>query len=118
VNVAETVRTVRKTDQETLKPTPAQERTLEAVLWRCRTRSNTALEERITRSRQRSVSLRRDQQEAERKDLRAEMPAYASIHSHVLPDVLARLDRTYQAFFRRLSTGEKPGFPRFQGRNR
>src|SRR5262245_15766284 len=40
------------------------------------------------------------------------------MHSHVLQDVLARLDKTYQAFFRRVVTGEKPGFPRFQGRNR
>jgi putative transposase len=35
-----------------------------------------------------------------------------------LQDVLARLDKTYQAFFRRLQRGEKAGFPRFQGRNR
>jgi putative transposase len=35
-----------------------------------------------------------------------------------LQDVLARLDKTYQAFFRRLADGEKPGFPRFQGANR
>jgi putative transposase len=32
--------------------------------------------------------------------------------------VLARLDTTYQAFFRRLASGEQPGFPRFQGSNR
>jgi putative transposase len=36
----------------------------------------------------------------------------------VLQDVLARLDRTYQAFFRRLAAGEQPGFPRFYGRDR
>jgi putative transposase len=36
----------------------------------------------------------------------------------VLQDVLARLDKTYQAFFRRVQHGEKPGFPRFQGRDR
>jgi putative transposase len=36
----------------------------------------------------------------------------------VLQDVLARLDRTYQAFFRRLANGEQPGFPRFRGRTR
>jgi putative transposase len=46
------------------------------------------------------------------------MPEYAAIHSHVLQDVLARLDKTYQAFFRRLQRGEKAGFPRFKGRNR
>jgi putative transposase len=52
------------------------------------------------------------------KDLRAAFPEYAAIHSHVLQEVLARLDTTYQAFFRRLAAGKKAGFPRFQGRNR
>jgi putative transposase len=32
--------------------------------------------------------------------------------------VLARLDKTYQAFLRRVQRGEKAGFPRFKGRNR
>jgi IS605 OrfB family transposase len=31
---------------------------------------------------------------------------------------MARLDKTYHAFFRRVQNGEKPGFPRFQGRTR
>ena len=38
----------------------------------------------------------------------------AAIHSHVVQDALARLDKTYQAFFRRLQRGEKAGFPRFK----
>ena len=32
----------------------------------------------------------------------------------MLQDVLARLDKTYQAFFRRVQRGEKAGFPRFK----
>jgi putative transposase len=110
--------TCRKTYQEKLRPTPAQERALERVLWRCRTLYNSALEQRIFLWRQRSVSITRYQQEAELKTLRAELPEYASIHSHVLQDVLARLDKTYQAFFRRVAHGEKPGFPRFHGKDR
>jgi hypothetical protein len=39
--------TVHKTYQEQLRPTPAQERELERVLWRCRTLYNTALAQRI-----------------------------------------------------------------------
>jgi Helix-turn-helix domain len=35
---------LRKTYQEQLRPTPAQERQLEAVLWRCRALYNGALE--------------------------------------------------------------------------
>jgi len=112
------VETVRKTHQEKLKPTPAQERQLENVLWRCRTLYNTALEQHITLWKQRGVSRTRYQQEAELKALRADLPEYASIHSHILQDVLARLDKTYQAFFRRVANGEKAGFPRFHGRER
>jgi putative transposase len=33
----------------------------------------------------------------------------------VLQDVLTRLDRAFQAFFRRVKAGETPGYPRFQG---
>jgi putative transposase len=51
-------------------------------------------------------------------DLKAELPEYAAIHSQVVQDVLTRLDKTYQAFFRRRREGQTPGFPRFQGRNR
>jgi putative transposase len=110
--------TCRKTYKEKLRPTLAQERALERVLWHCRTLYNTALEQRITAWQRCHLSLTRYQQEAELKDLRAAFPEYAAIHSHVLQDVLARLDRTYQAFFRRVQAGEKAGFPRFQGRER
>jgi putative transposase len=108
----------RKTYKEKLRPTPAQERALESVLWHCRTLYNTALEQRITAWQRCHVCLTRYQQEAELKSIRAAFPEYAAIHSHVLQDVLARLDKTYQAFFRRLANGEQPGFPRFQGRDR
>jgi putative transposase len=101
-----------------LKPTPEQDRQLEEVLWRCRTLYNTALEQRISAYRRCGVTLSRYQQEAELKDLRADLPEYAAIHSHVLQDVLARLDKAYQAFFRRVKAGQTPGYPRFQGRNR
>src|SRR5262249_26015997 len=95
-----------------------QERQLEAVLWRCRTLYNTALEQRITAWERCHVSVTRYQQEAELKVIRAELQEYAAIHSHVLQDMLARLDKTYRAFFRRLANGEQPGFPRFHGRHR
>src|SRR5262249_17748269 len=115
-----TGRTVRKTFKEKWKPTPGQEQALEAVLWRCRTLYNTALEQRITwwrRGQGRSVT--RFQHKAELKDLRAAFPEYGAIHSHIVQEVLAWLDKTYQAFFRRVAAGEKKvGFPRYQGRNR
>src|SRR5262249_22961493 len=107
VSVSE--QSVRKTYKEKRCPTPAQERALDEMLWRCRTLHNVALEQRITAWQQCCVSVSRYEQEAELKTIRAEFPEYAAIHSHVLQDVLARLDKTYQAFFRRVQTGEKPG---------
>jgi putative transposase len=109
---------VRKTFKEKRRPTSAQLRTLEEVLWHCRTLYNAALEQRITAWQRCHVSVSRYEQEVELKDIRAEMPEFAAIHSHVLQDVLARLDKTYQVFFARVKRGEKAGFPRFKGQNR
>jgi putative transposase len=108
----------RKTYKEKLLPTPAQECALEVVLWRCRALYNTALEQRITAWERCHISVSRFEQAAELKEMRAELTEYAAVHSHVLQDVLARLDRTYLVFFRQVANGEKPGFPRFQGSNR
>jgi len=106
--------TGHKTYKEKLRPTPAQQRALDAVLWRCRELYNAALEQRIVAYQRRQITVSRYQQEAELKEIRAAMPEYAAIHSHVLQDVLARLDKTYQAFFRRVQRGEKAGFPRYK----
>ena len=76
------------------------------------------LEQRIVAYHRCGVTLTCYQQQAELPDLKAALPEYAAIHSQVLQDVLARLDKTYQAFFRRVREGQTPGFPRFQGRNR
>ena len=76
------------------------------------------MEQRITAWQRRHISVSRYEQEVELKAIRAAFPEYEAIHSHVLQDVLARLDKTYQAFFRRVQRGEKAGFPRFKGRNR
>jgi putative transposase len=109
---------LRKAYKYKLKPTPEQERQLETVLWRCRTLYNTALEQRITAFRRSGVTLTCTKQQAELPDLKAALPEYATVHSLVLQDVLVRLDRAYQAFFRRVQAGAKAGFPRFQGRTR
>jgi putative transposase len=45
-------------------------------------------------------------------------PEYNEINAQVLQDVLHRLDRPFAAFFRRVQAGERPGYPRFQGKDR
>jgi putative transposase len=102
-------------------PTSEQERALEQVLWHCRTLYNTALDERKTAWERCHVSVSCYQQKAELPDLKDACPEYAEdaeVNAQVLQDVILRVERAYQAFFRRLKNGEQPGYPRFQGRNR
>jgi putative transposase len=110
---------IRKAFKYKLKPTPAQELALETVVQRCRTLYNTALEQRRTwweRGQGRSATYY--QQKAELPDLKEACPEYAEVNAQVLQDVLLRLERTFQAFFRRVQADETPGYPRFQGRGR
>jgi putative transposase len=46
-------------------------------------------------------------------------PELHSVHSQVLQDVVLRVNLAFQAFFRRVQSGEEdPGYPRFKGKNR
>ncbi len=109
---------MRKSYKYKLKPTREQERVLDETLWHCRDLYNAGLEQRIRAYRQCGVTVTHAMREAELPDIRATMPEYAAIHSQVLQDVLTRLDKAYQVFFKRVKAGQTPGFPRFQGRNR
>jgi putative transposase len=55
----QSVKTVRKTFKEKLRPTPNQERQLEEILWRCRTLYNVALQQRKTAWERCHVSVQR-----------------------------------------------------------
>ena len=47
--------------------------------------------------------------------LKIERTTLSNVHSQVLQNVAVRIDLAYKAFFRRVKTGEKPGYPRFRG---
>src|SRR5260370_4525429 len=100
---------IRKTFKYRLKPTPAQERALEDVLWRCLELYNAGLEERKTAYEKCGVSVNFAMQSAQLPGIKAVRPEYQDINAQVLQEVLHRLDKTYQAFFRRMQAGEKPG---------
>jgi putative transposase len=108
----------RKSYKYKLQPTLEQARVLDATLRHCRDLYNAGLEQRIWAYRQCGISVTHAQQEAELPSIRATFPEFAAIHSQVLQDVLSRLDKAYQAFFRRVKMGQAPGFPRFQARTR
>jgi transposase len=58
------------------------------------------------------------EQKRELVEIKEARPEYQDIASHVLQDVILRLKRAYDDFFRRVQNGEQPGNPRFQGKNR
>jgi len=109
---------VRKTYQYKLKPTPEQERALGRTLMLCRHVYNAAIGERREAWRMRGVSVNYYQQQAELPDIKTAMPEYAEINAQVLQDVVLRVDRAFQAFFRRLREGQTLGYPRYHGRYR
>ncbi len=45
-------------------------------------------------------------------------PTLSKVYSQVLQNVTERVDLAFKAFFRRLKSGETPGFPRFKGYGR
>jgi putative transposase len=84
-------------------------------LRRCRELYNAALEERRDAWQKCSVNITGAGQSAELPAVKEVRPEYRDIHSQVLQDVLTRLDRAFQAFFRRIREEQTPGYPRFQG---
>jgi putative transposase len=101
-----------------LMPTPAQEKVLEEVLWRCRELYNAGLEERKTAWEKCGASVTFAMQSAQLPGIKDVRPEYGDINAQVLQEVLHRLDKTYQAFFRRVKAGEKPGYHRFRSKER
>jgi putative transposase len=113
-----TIATVRKTFKYKLLPTEEQEQTMAFVLRRCRELYNAALQERRDAWQKCRKSISCAHQSAELPGIKDVRREYHDVHSQVLQSVLTRLDRAFQAFFRRVEKGEKPGYPRFQGANR
>ncbi len=108
---------LRKTFKYKLKPAPEQERVMAFVLRRCHEFYNAALQERGDAWQKCGVSLTAASQSAQLPEIKDARPEYRDINSQVLQDGLARLDRAFQAFFRRVKAGETPGYPRFKSAN-
>jgi putative transposase len=108
----------RKTYQYKLKPTAEQELALDRTLMLCRHVYNAAVGERREAWRLCGVSVTYYQQKAELPSIKEAMPEYGEVHSQVLQDVVLRVDRALQGFFRRWRECQTPGYPRFHGRDR
>src|SRR5271157_4719428 len=91
---------------------------LQWVLDRARELYNAALAERKEAWRMTAKSISVYEQKRDMVEIKEQIrPEYQEIASHVLQDVLFRLNKAFTAFFRRVKNGEKAGFPRFKGKN-
>jgi putative transposase len=110
---------MRKTFKYRIYPDKETEQKLYWTLTRCRELYNAALSERKDAYKYAGKSVTYHDQQNDLPAIKAEIrEEYQDIAAHVLQDVLRRLDKAFQNFFRRCKSGENPGFPRFQGRNR
>ncbi len=101
-----------------LSPTRRQDALLSLVLAQNCELYNVALEERVGAWKTSRKSLTLYDQIKELTELRAAEPEYAAMPAHIQRDPLRRLQRAFEGFFRRLKSGQKPGFPRFRSRSR
>ena len=109
---------VLKSFKYRLYPSRHQIRLLDQTLETCRRWHNVCLAERNDAWEKEQRSVGRYEQLAKVKDYRRGNPFAAQVHSHILQVTTTDLDKAFQAFFRRVEAGEKPGYPRFKGKGR
>ncbi len=110
---------MRKTYKYRLYPTNKQEAELLSTLDVCRILYNSCLIDRKNHYQVTRKGLSRIGQQRILVDDKKKVTALNGIHSQVLQDVLFRVDRAYQGFFRRLADKSgRAGYPRLKSEGR
>ena len=110
---------ITKTFRFRIFPSKAQTTKLENTLDLCRDLYNSALQERREAYKLNKISLNYHNQANQLKEIKQTNLEYREIYSQVLQDVLKRVDKAFQNFFRRVKSKQsKVGFPRFKGKFR
>ena len=91
---------------------------LEDILERLRQLQNSALNGRKAVYETETRSLGFHEQAKELTAARRRDTYYREVPQDFQQHVLQRVDKAFQGFFRRVATGETPGYPRFRRRNR
>lgn len=109
---------MRKTYKYRLYPTSKQKKALQLSLDACRWTYNKTLETRKQAWEERQESISRYDTSNLLTAWKKENPALDNAYSQCLQDVTMRVDLAFRAFFRRVKSGEKPGYPRFKSFDR
>lgn len=108
-----------KTFRYRVYPTKRQEALLNNQLGLCCELFNAGVQERRDAWRLNRVSISFRSQSDQLPDIKRDRPEIATVYAQVLQDVLHRVDRAFQNFFRRSKDRKgKVGFPRFRPRSR
>lgn len=99
-----------------IKVKPSDAVLLEQQADLCRRLYNVALEQRIIAYKHCRKSISVYDQKKELPILKKELLEFGVVYNKCLGATLFRLDKAFKGFFRRLKTGDKPGFPRFKGK--
>src|SRR5262245_1083169 len=84
----------------------------------CRELYNAALQERRDAYQINGVSINYHAQAIQLPQIKQVREDVGAVYSQVLQDTLRRVDKTFDAFFRRVKNGETPGYPRFKSASR
>jgi putative transposase len=99
-------------------PSRAQVKKLEYTLDLCCELYNAGLQERRDAWKICKKSITYKEQQNQLPEIKECRTEFGNVHSQVLQDTLKRLDKAFDAFFRRVKAGDKAGFPRFRSRSR
>jgi putative transposase len=108
---------VRKAFRYRLYPTRKQTAALDTQLDEARHLYNAALQERWDAYQKCGISLNYYDQANQLKAIRTD-GSLGLANFSACQDVLRRVQKTFEAFFRRVKAGEKAGYPRFKSRSR
>lgn len=109
---------MKRIERVRLYPTIRQIERLTFALEVTRELYNAALQQRRDAYRRNRTHATAKQQRAELTGLRAADARVAAVYRECEDATLHRLDLAFAGFFRRVKRGEKPGYPRFKGRER
>ena len=101
-----------------LKPTKTQERWLFDMLERLRDLQNSARNGRIAAYEAEGITLSYIEQTKELTQARKRESYYKDVPQDFQNHALRRVDKAFKGFFRRVKSGETPGFPRYRLRNK
>jgi putative transposase len=109
---------MRRAFKYRLFPNANQQRNLNAICETHRRLYNTCLEQRKTAYETEKTSVKYAEQSAWFKAERATNAYYAQLNFSSAQATMRRLDKAFQAFFRRVKAKQNPGYPRFKSRDR